>query len=201
MKVRLTVPVETRPARDVKNRAPSALLRAGQAGVGAAVIAVTVAGCFGGGSPTTSVFTPSPQVTTSGRTGAASDGASKTASPSTSGSATGRASATDKASSTAKASTGATSTPTHQPTSAASATRAATPRPTVTVTHTSYYPIGAPQTGGGGTAGLQDVALFGAGAAAILAGFGSLAYRRRLSRKRRAEDLAHPSDSTRTPVP
>ena len=32
------------------------------------------------------------------------------------------------------------------------------------------YPVGAPQTGGGGTAGLQDVTLFGFGGAAILAG-------------------------------
>jgi hypothetical protein len=56
-----------------------------------------------------------------------------------------------------------------------------------TTTPTRYYPVGAPQTGGGGTAGLQDVTLFGAGGAAILAGFASLAYRRRLTRKRRAE--------------
>jgi hypothetical protein len=37
-----------------------------------------------------------------------------------------------------------------------------------------------PQTGGGGTAGLQDGTLFVIGGAAILAGFGALAYRRRL---------------------
>ena len=45
-------------------------------------------------------------------------------------------------------------------------------------------PAGAPATGGGGTAGLQDGVLFGLGGAAMLAGFGSLAYRRRLTRNR-----------------
>ncbi len=199
MKVRLTVPVETRPHHARANRAPSALLRVGQAGAAAAVLAVTVAACTGGGSPTTSVFTPSPQVTTSTRTGPASDGASKTPSPSTSS----RASATDKPSATAKASTAATATsaPTHHPSAAPSAARTVTARPTVTVTRTQYYPVGAPQTGGGGTAGLQDVTLFGAGAAAILAGFGTLAYRRRLTRKRPAEAPTHPSNPTHTPVP
>ena len=70
----------------------------------------------------------------------------------------------------------------------------------VTTTPTQYYPVGAPQTGGGGTAGLQDVTLFGAGGAAILAGFASLAYRRRLTRKRRAEADTGPSAPTRTTV-
>lgn len=43
-------------------------------------------------------------------------------------------------------------------------------------------PVGAPGTGGGGTAGLQDGLLFGIGGAAIVAGLGSLGYRRRLTR-------------------
>ena len=64
-----------------------------------------------------------------------------------------------------------------------------------------HYPVGAPQTGGGGTAGLQDVTLFGAGGAAILAGFASLAYRRRLTRKRRAEADSRPAAPTHTTVP
>jgi hypothetical protein len=42
----------------------------------------------------------------------------------------------------------------------------------------------APATGGGGTAGFQDGLLLAVGAAAILAGAGSLAYRRRLLRNR-----------------
>jgi hypothetical protein len=48
----------------------------------------------------------------------------------------------------------------------------------------SPFPSAAPDTGGGGTAGFQDALLFGLGVAALLAGAGSLAYRRRLTRKR-----------------
>jgi hypothetical protein len=44
-------------------------------------------------------------------------------------------------------------------------------------------PIGAPSTGGGGTAGLQHVTLFGLGALAVLAGLGTLIYRRRALRR------------------
>ena len=68
-------------------------------------------------------------------------------------------------------------------------------------TPTRDLPVGAPQTGGGGTAGLQDLTLFGAGGAAILAGFASLAYRSRLTRRRRAEPDSRPTAPTRTNVP
>jgi hypothetical protein len=56
------------------------------------------------------------------------------------------------------------------------------------VTHTSApiapaYPTTAPETGGGGTAGLQDSLLFGLGGLAVFAGLGSLVLRRRLARK------------------
>ena len=44
-------------------------------------------------------------------------------------------------------------------------------------------PIGAPSTGGGGTAGLQHITLFGLGALAVLAGLASLIYRRRALRR------------------
>ena len=44
--------------------------------------------------------------------------------------------------------------------------------------------VAASATGGGGTAGVQDVLLFGLGGAALLAGAGSLAYRRRAMRDR-----------------
>jgi hypothetical protein len=49
---------------------------------------------------------------------------------------------------------------------------------------------------------VQDVTLFGFGGAAILAGLGSLAYRRRLARKRRADPDAktRPSAPTHTGV-
>ncbi|HEY4465665.1 MAG TPA: LPXTG cell wall anchor domain-containing protein [Streptosporangiaceae bacterium] len=45
-------------------------------------------------------------------------------------------------------------------------------------------PTGAPAAGGGGTAGMQDGLLFGLGGAALLAGAGSIAYRRRVLRGR-----------------
>jgi hypothetical protein len=72
-------------------------------------------------------------------------------------------------------------------------TASGTPTPTPTVTRTvtapatsstSEVPTAAPVTGGGGTAGFQDTLLLGLGAAAILAGIGSIVYRRRLSRDR-----------------
>lgn len=59
----------------------------------------------------------------------------------------------------------------------------AAPVPTITYTYT-YYPTQAPVTGGGGTAGFQDAGLAVLGGAAIAAGLGSIAYRRRLTRKR-----------------
>jgi hypothetical protein len=46
------------------------------------------------------------------------------------------------------------------------------------------YPSSAPITGGGGTAGFQDAGLAVLGGAAILAGAGSIAYRRRMTRNR-----------------
>jgi hypothetical protein len=45
-------------------------------------------------------------------------------------------------------------------------------------------PTAAPATGGGGTAGLQDAWLLALGGVAVLAGAGSLAYRRRVMRNR-----------------
>jgi hypothetical protein len=74
-----------------------------------------------------------------------------------------------------------------------------TPTPTVTPTPTpsvivsvsvspspyyTTYPTAAPVTGGGGTAGFQDAGLVVLGGAAILAGAGSIVYRRRKTRNR-----------------
>ena len=72
-------------------------------------------------------------------------------------------------------------------TSTATVTPVATVTQTVTAPAaiaTSYVPTAAPVTGGGGTAGLQDGLLFVLGAAAILAGAGSILYRRRFTRHR-----------------
>ncbi len=48
----------------------------------------------------------------------------------------------------------------------------------------SPVPSGAPVTGGGGTAGFQDAGLAVVGGAAIVAGLGSIAYRRRITKHR-----------------
>lgn len=61
------------------------------------------------------------------------------------------------------------------------------PTNTVTVTITPTYspvPTAAPVTGGGGTAGLQDGALFMIGGVAILFGAGSFLYRKKLTKHR-----------------
>ena len=229
MKVRLTVPVAScpapvRPPRPRPAVSLVALLRAGRTAAVAALLAVAVAACSGGGSPSStvpSIFTPTPGTSASH----ASGGASRTPSPSSGG----KTSATAKATSSARASASAKPTPTSRatattrptattratatgtPSRAATATPSATHRastePTPRVTRhpttapSRHYPVGAPQTGGGGTAGLQDVTLFGFGGAAMLAGLGSLAYRRRLSRRRRADASALPDAPTRTRVP
>ena len=59
-----------------------------------------------------------------------------------------------------------------------------TPSPTPSPTYYSPYPTAAPVTGGGGTAGFQDAGLAVLGGGAILAGAGSIVYRRRTTRKR-----------------
>ena len=50
--------------------------------------------------------------------------------------------------------------------------------------NTDQPPSAAPATGGGGTYGLQDTLLFVLGGAAVLAGAGSIAYRRKVIRNR-----------------
>ncbi len=68
-------------------------------------------------------------------------------------------------------------TPTPTPSAVPSASPSPSPSPS------AVAPIGAPSTGGGGTAGLQHVTLFGLGALAVLAGLASLIYRRRTLRR------------------
>lgn len=50
---------------------------------------------------------------------------------------------------------------------------------TLTASQMSSMPSGAPQTGGGSTAGFQDIGLLGMGGALLLGGAGTLAFRRR----------------------
>jgi hypothetical protein len=184
MKVCLTPPVA----------AKGAWLIAGRSAAGAVLLAVTVSACSGGSaSSTPSIFTP-----TAPASGQASSTHSGTRTPSPSGGASTSAKASSAGASASRSP--ATSTP--RPSASASSrpassrpasSRPASAAPTVTrtvvvtqtpvVTYTTRYPAAAPETGGGGTAGLQDGVLFGVGGAAVLAGLGSLAYRRRVTRK------------------
>ena len=128
---------------------------------------VAVSACSGSAStPTVPTFTPS--VTISGTPTAPASGGTTPSS-------------------------GATATSTHTTASGTPGVASATVTPIATVTETvtapatsstSYVPTAAPVTGGGGTAGLQDGLLFVLGVAAILAGAGSIVYRRRLTRRR-----------------
>ena len=135
---------------------------------------VAVSACSGSStSPTIPTFTPSVSISgtaTGSGTAPASGGNTTPSSGSTTSSGTPGVSSSSA-------------------TATATATAAATPTVTRTVTatatsSTSEIPTAAPVTGGGGTAGLQDGLLFGLGAAAILAGAGSIVYRRRLTRHR-----------------
>lgn len=123
------------------------------------LVATAVSACTG--SPSSSVpaiFSPSGSTTASS-------------------SASGTATASADASASHPTSTPSTHTTTPTPT-------ATTVSPSPVPTTTYYYPTGAPQTGGGGTAGLQDGLVFLLGGAAIAAGLGSLAYRRKFTRRR-----------------
>jgi len=75
--------------------------------------------------------------------------------------------------------------PTSPPPTSPPPSKTATPTPAPTPqSHSARPPSGAPATGGGGTAGFQDPLLAGLGGAALLAGAGSLAYRRKILRNR-----------------
>jgi len=181
MKMRLTKP----------SAAPGAWLIAGRSAAGAVLIVIAVSACTGGGSGSSvpSIFTPTAPTTghasvSSSRTPSPAGGASstRTAGASTSPKAHPSSAASSHASASASSKPSATIAP-----SSAPATHASAPatHATAPVTHTSApaYPAAAPETGGGGAAGLQDGLLFGLGGLAVFAGLGSLAYRRRLARK------------------
>jgi hypothetical protein len=137
------------------------------AGLAAVFACVALSACTSTGTPTGSVtvFPPSE----SGAT-ATSTGSGATSSP------TGTPTATP------------TGTPTATPTDTVTATPTDTvtisPSPSPSPTYSSPYPTAAPITGGGGTAGFQDTGIAVLGGAAIVAGFGSIAYRRRITRRR-----------------
>jgi hypothetical protein len=101
-----------------------------------------------------------------------------TISPTVTSTVTGSPTASETSTTTPASGTTATTVPGAQ-TATATATATITVPPSA-----SKIPSAAPVTGGGGTAGLQDGLLFALGAAAILAGAGSIIYRRRLTRNR-----------------
>lgn len=110
-----------------------------------------------------------------------------TSSPTTPSSSVSLLSPTVSGSVTSTATATATSTATATATSTATATATATVTPSPTPPPTTYYspyPTAAPVTGGGGTAGFEDAGLAVLGGAAIAAGLGSIAYRRRITRRR-----------------
>ena len=133
------------------------------------VAPVAVSACSGSSStPTVPTFTPS--VTISGTVTAPASGGNTASSAVTASSTSTTASSTPGVSSNS-------ATPTPTPTVTKTVTAPAT-------SSTTEVPTAAPVTGGGGTAGLQDALLLVLGAAAILAGAGSIVYRRRLNRDR-----------------
>jgi hypothetical protein len=213
MKIRLPEPVAAR----------GAWRAAGTAAAGAVLLAVAVSACSGGTSVPSS-FTPVPQ--TSGQSASPGQSAApgpsatpgRSSSPGREGtrtpSPTNDAANATRTRTSSPAGTHTTATPhvsqsatrTLIPTAAVTTeTRAATPTARVSAAHTSAaatppFPTAPPQTGGGGTAGLQDSLLFGIGGAAVLAGLGSLAYRRRLARKFGADADAPVSPADREPA-
>jgi len=190
--------------------AHGAWLTAGRSAAGAVLVAIAVSACTGGSSSSVpSIFTPTPQTSGQGssathsgtrtpsppgQTSRSSGGASASrgTTPTHSGSASAAASPRDSGTSHAAAST-------PKPTQTA-ATGTPTPHASATVSPSPAYPTAAPETGGGGTAGLQDGLLFGAGGAAVFAGLGTLAYRRRLRRKFDTDEQAGRTSAPRDPA-
>jgi hypothetical protein len=139
---------------------------------------VALSACTSGSAttPPPSTFVPS--------AGASSTPPASTFSPSAgaSSTATGTAGGTSPRTS-ASASTSASSSASASTSASASASQSASPQPSSSPS-SSPAPIGAPVTGGGGTAGFQDAGLAVLGGGAIVAGLGSIVYRRRMTKHR-----------------
>ena len=120
------------------------------------------------GSPPVTVLSP-----TAGGSGGVSSTATSTASAGASSSTSAGESA-NAAESSSESASGSASPP---------ASESPSPEPSPSPSP-SPVPTGAPVTGGGGTAGFQDAGLAVLGGAAIVAGLGSIAYRRRITKNR-----------------
>jgi hypothetical protein len=139
---------------------------------------VGLAACTSSPSTTTpSVFSPSVTVSGSVTVSASAGNTSPPGTPHTTPGVSTSSPITETPQPTHTVTHTATATPT------ATVTSTATPIATVTTTATPV-PTAAPVTGGGGTAGFQDTLLLVAGLAAIVAGAGSIFYRRRITRGR-----------------
>ena len=95
---------------------------------------------------------------------------------------TGSSSVSVSPSPSASASASPSASPSPSDSSSPSPEPSASPSPSPVVT--TAFPTVAPVTGGGGTAGFQDAGLAVLGGAAIVAGLGGIAYRRRITKDR-----------------
>ena len=153
----------------------SGRLTAVACGVSVILACVVLSACSGGSSTTTpAIFTPS--VTGSASVTAVPSSRPASVPPTTTASPSAGSTTSPTATATAKTPPTATATAT-----AKTPTASASPTPSRSA---SAFPTAAPSTGGGGTAGVQDVLLFALGGGAIVAGAGSIAYRRKLTRDR-----------------
>ena len=199
MKLRLPPPVAGQ----------GAWLIAGRSAAGAVLLAVTVSACTGGGSSAPSIFPPSAPASgpssshPATRTPSPTGQASRSPAPATSSTGHGGASASGSSPPPPAHSASSPPPPAHSASSPPPPAHSASSPPPPAHSASSPpppFPAAAPQTGGGGTAGLQDGLLFGAGAAAALAGLGTLAYRRRLARKLGGNDPARRGPADKEPT-
>ena len=136
-------------------------------GLSAMLACVALSACTSGpaSTPPPSTFIPSAGASSTA-TGTASGGSSPLTTTSTSASASASPPPT-----------------TFIPSPSPSASETPSPEPSASPSP-SPVPDAAPVTGGGGTAGFQDAGLAVVGGAAIVAGLGSIAYRRRMTKRR-----------------